>query len=64
MIGNKEDHCSGLKEGGGGKHGHDITQGCFGVGYPDGKIEPVCVREGKRFDEERQAVTIARWDGD
>lgn len=64
MIGNKKDYCSGLKEGGGCKHGHDITQACFGVGYPAGDIGPVCIREDKRFDEERQAMTVAPWIGD
>lgn len=63
MIGVNENHCSGLREDGGCKHGHAVTQDCFGVGYPNGKIEPVCVREYKKFDESRQVVTIAPWKG-
>lgn len=63
-IGRIEDHCSGLRDGGGCKHGHAVTQGCFGLGYPNGKVEPVCVRDDKRFDESRNAVTRATWKGE
>jgi len=63
MIGKKENRCSGLKEKDGCKHGHDVTQGCFGVGYPDGQIIPVCVNENKTFDESRKVVTVRDYTG-
>jgi len=63
----KEDWCSGLISNSAGghhcRHGHATTQACFGCGYPDGKIIPVCLRDDKRFDPARQAVTIAPWLG-
>lgn len=63
MIGKKENHCSGLGDAGGCKHGHAVTQGCFGVGYPDGKPAPVCANEDKEFDEERKVVTVRDYKG-
>ena len=63
MIGKKENHCSGLKETGGCKHGHAVTQGCFGVGYPAGNVEPVCMSEDRIFDEERKIVTVRQYEG-
>jgi len=60
-----EDACSGLARnavgGNGCKHGHATTAACFGNAYPSGKLIPVCVREDKVFDEDRNVVTIANW---
>ena len=64
MLDKTTNKCSGLKDGGGCRHGHDVTQGCFGIGYPDGKIIPVCVNENKTFDETRNAVTVKNYNGD
>lgn len=56
--------CSALLETGGCKNGHSVTQGCYGTGYPHGKVVPVCVNENKKFDESRGVVTIANWKGE
>ena len=65
MVGDKKCWCSGLRDHDGGcEYGHVVTQGCYGVGYPSGKIVPVCVLEDMEFDEVRMAVTNRPYNGD
>ena len=61
-IGFKENWCSALEDERC-KHGHATTHGCFGACYSTEEVIPICTREDKRFDEEKQVVTIAPWKG-
>lgn len=45
------------------KHGHRTTGACRGLGYPDGNIVPLCVREDKQFNNVDKVVRVKNWDG-